>query len=115
MDQQSKQVTQKTFKDKIYVASFFFTTCPGIYPKMRSQLSKVQDQFIDSDKVTNISYLIRPGNDTVDVLQAYAQDNEVVSGKWHLVTGKRKDITPSLESLTLLMKIWVSLLKSKTF
>jgi protein SCO1/2 len=92
MDQQGKQVTQKTFKDKIYVASFFFTTCPGICPKMRSQLSKVQDKFIDNDKVAIISYSIRPGNDTVDVLQAYAQDNEVVSGKWHLVTGKRKDI-----------------------
>jgi protein SCO1/2 len=92
MDQHGKLVTHDTFADKIYVASFFFTTCPGICPKMRSQLSKVQDKFIGDDKVAIISHSIRPGNDTVKVLQQYAQQNDIVSGKWHLVTGKREDI-----------------------
>ena len=92
MDQQGQQVTQNTFKDKIYVASFFFTTCPGICPKMRSQLSKVQDKFIGDDRVAIISHSIRPGNDTVEVLQEYARENNIDSDTWHLVTGKREDI-----------------------
>jgi protein SCO1/2 len=92
MDQQGKQVIQNTFKNKIYVASFFFTTCPSICPKIRSQLSKVQDKFIADAKVAIISHSIRPGNDSVEVLQAYAQENDIVNGKWHLVTGKREDI-----------------------
>ena len=92
MDQQGRQVTQNTFAGKIYVASFFFTTCPGICPKMRSQLAKVQDKFIDDEQVGIISHSIRPGNDTVEVLQTYAQENDIVKDSWHLVTGEREDI-----------------------
>jgi len=92
MNQLGEFVTQDDMKDKIYVASFFFTSCPGICPKMRSQLSNVQKEFINDDDVYMISHSIQPENDTVEVLQEYAVENDIQAGKWHLVTGKRDDI-----------------------
>ena len=92
IDQDAKHVSQNDMQGKIYVASFFFTSCPGICPRMRSQLAKVQAQFIDDNKVSIISHSIQPKNDTVQVLREYADKNGVVSGKWHLVTGERDAI-----------------------
>ncbi|MDD8059225.1 SCO family protein [Shewanella metallivivens] len=92
MDQQGEIVTQDTVKDKIYVASFFFTRCPGICPRMKSQLSKVQSEFIDDDDIMIVSHSIQPGNDTVEVLQQYAQKNHIDAAKWLLVTGDREQI-----------------------
>ena len=92
LNQQGEYVTSSDFDNKVYVASFFFTTCPGICPKMRSQLSQVQEVFADNDNVAIISHSIQPGNDTVEVLQEYAEMHGVKSGKWHLITGERDDI-----------------------
>jgi protein SCO1/2 len=92
LNQEGKIITSDTFKNKIYVASFFFTSCPGICPKMRSQLSKVQHEFLNDDNVLIISHSIQPSTDTVEILKKYADDHGIVSGKWHLITGKREDI-----------------------
>jgi protein SCO1/2 len=92
MNQDGDFVSNETVENKIYVASFFFTSCPGICPKMRSQLAKVQEIYKDDDNVIIISHSIQPSNDTVEVLSHYAKKNDVLSGKWHLVTGKREDI-----------------------
>lgn len=91
-NQQGEIVTKATVKDKVYIANFFFSTCPGICPKMRSNLFKVQEAFMDNDQVVIISHSIQPENDTVEVLQEYAEQNDIVANKWHLLTGKRDDI-----------------------
>ena len=92
VNQDGQTVTQDTFSRKIYVANFFFTTCPGICPMIRSKLSKVQDQFLDDDMVSLVSHSIRPTTDTTAILQDYAQKHGVVSGKWHLLTGDKDAI-----------------------
>lgn len=92
MDQSGEYITNEDMKDKIYVASFFFTSCPGICPRMRSQLSNVQTEFLLDDDVFIISHSIQPETDTVEVLQEYAAKNDIKADKWHLVTGKRDDI-----------------------
>jgi len=92
LNQDGDLITNNTFKNKVYVASFFFTACPGICPKMRSRLSKVQQAFLTNDNVAIISHSIQPANDTVQVLKEYADDHGIKSGKWHLVTGNRDDI-----------------------
>lgn len=92
LNQDGDYISSSTFDEKIYVASFFFTTCPGICPKMRSQLFQVQQEFLDNDNVAIISHSIQPANDTVEVLKKYADDNAIKSGKWHLVTGERDAI-----------------------
>ena len=92
VNQDGQTVTEKTFSTQIYVANFFFTTCPGICPTIRSKLSKVQDQFLDDNMVSIVSHSIRPTTDTISILQDYAQAHGVISGKWHLLTGDKDEI-----------------------
>lgn len=91
-NQDGETVTEKTFEDKIYVADFFFTTCPGICPKMTANMSVLQEAFKDDNDILLLSHSVTPEQDSVAVLKAYAKDKEVISGKWHLVTGARKTI-----------------------
>lgn len=91
-DQDGRMVTKKTFDNKISVVDFFFTTCPGICKKLTSSLVKVQDAFKNDKDVMLLSHSVTPEKDSVAVLKKYAEDNGVISGKWHLVTGKRNEI-----------------------
>ncbi len=92
VDQDSSVVTNKTFDNHFYVANFFFTTCPSICPKMTAKMAEVQDYFETNDQVKFLSHTVTPWIDTVGQLKAYAQAEGVISGKWHLVTGKQADI-----------------------
>lgn len=91
-DQEGDKITGESFENEIYVANFFFSSCPGICPSMRSKLSKVQEKFIDDVDVRILSHSIRPTSDTVSVLKDYAERHNIVSGKWHLVTGEKDKI-----------------------
>lgn len=91
-NQDGRVIDNREIAGRVYVASFFFSTCPGICPAIRSKLAMVQARFIDEDGVRILSHSIRPSTDTVEVLRAYATDNDVVSGKWHLLTGDRDAI-----------------------
>ncbi|MEM7610950.1 MAG: SCO family protein [Pseudomonadota bacterium] len=91
-NQHDQVITQQDTDQKVYVASFFFSTCPGICPKLRSKLKSVQDAFLDNDSVLILSHSIRPGTDTPEVLQHYAETHGVVAGKWHLLTGDQQSI-----------------------
>lgn len=90
--QNGDTITEHTFDDKIYVADFFFTSCPGICPKMTANMNKVQDAFIDNNDVLLISHSVTPDKDSTSVLKWYAENHNVVNGKWHLVTGNRDEI-----------------------
>lgn len=92
VNQNGKEVSQKTFEDKIYVADFFFTTCPGICPKMTANMSILQDEFKDDDEILLLSHSVTPKIDSVPQLKKYALDKGIISDKWHLVTGDRKQI-----------------------
>lgn len=92
LNQLGEVVTQKTFNDKIYITDFFFTTCPGICPKMTGNMAKVQEAFKDDEDVLLLSHSVMPTVDTVSVLNAYAKNYGVIENKWHLVTGDKNDI-----------------------
>lgn len=92
INQAGEAVTARNFEGKIYVANFFFVHCSGICPTMRTNLAKIQQAFLDDDEVLLLSHTVRPETDTAPVLQNYATANEVVPGKWHLVTGTREAI-----------------------
>lgn len=92
VDQDSNAVTAATFADQVYVADFFFTTCPSICPKMSQQMVRLHDAFLDEPAVALLSHSIDPSHDTVAVLRAYAQALGVKSHKWHLVTGEEEAI-----------------------
>ncbi|MFY0712915.1 SCO family protein [Seonamhaeicola sp. NFXS20] len=92
VNQLGDTVTQNTFKDKIYITDFFFTTCPGICPKMTNNMFKVQEAFKNNSQVLLLSHSVMPTTDSVSVLKTYAENNKVIDNKWHLVTGNRDEI-----------------------
>lgn len=91
-NQLGETVTEETFKDKIYVADFFFTTCQGICPKMTANMSLVQNAFLDDSEVLLLSHSVTPDIDNVERLQEFAIERGVVANKWHLITGEKEAI-----------------------
>ncbi len=92
LNQDSLWVSQKDMAGKIYVADFFFTTCPTICPTMKTQLLRTFDKFAEDDRVRILSHTIDPEYDGVRVLKDYAKKLNITSPRWNLVTGKKSDI-----------------------
>ncbi len=91
-NQNGKSITQKNYEGKIYVADFFFTTCPTICPKMTSNMFWLQSQIKNNPKVMLLSHSVTPEIDSVSVLKKYALKKGVIDSKWNLVTGDKKAI-----------------------
>jgi protein SCO1/2 len=92
LDQDSAVVTGDTFKDKIYVADFFFTSCRTICPIMKTQMLRVYDSIENDADVLLLSHTIDPEYDTVGRLHDFAERLGVKSNKWHFVTGAKDSI-----------------------
>ncbi len=92
INQNGDTITQNTYADKIYVADFFFTTCPSICPVMTANLAEVQDEFKDDNEVLLLSHSVTPEIDSVAQLKKYAREKGVIDQKWNLVTGDKKQI-----------------------
>ena len=92
VDQDSSVITNDTFKDKIYVADFFFTSCRTICPIMKTQMKRIYDTIQSKQDVLILSHTIDPEYDTVALLHDFAQRLGVESKKWHFVTGAKDSI-----------------------
>ena len=91
-DQDSSLITNATFKEKIYVSDFFFTSCPSICPLMKVQMLRIYEKYEDNSQVGILSHTIDPEYDNVKVLKEYAERLDVKSSKWHFVTGIKDSI-----------------------
>lgn len=89
IDQDSNVVTKATFKDKIYVSDFFFTSCPSICPIITREMKRIYETFENNDDLMLISHSIDTRRDSVPVLKAYADKLNVDSKKWKFVTGEK--------------------------
>lgn len=92
INQNGKTITQDDYKDKIYVADFFFTTCQTICPIMTGHMVKIQEALKDDHEVLLLSHTVTPEIDTVAQLKKYALEHGVNDLKWNLVTGDKKEI-----------------------
>ena len=91
-NQNGKIISQKDYAGKVYVADFFFTTCPTICPMMTKNMVDVQNALKDNNQVMLLSHTVMPDVDSVPVLKKYAVEHGVDDNKWNLVTGKKEDI-----------------------
>ena len=92
VNQLGDTITKKTFDGRIYVADFFFTTCATICPIMTQHMGEIQKNIKNDPDILLLSHTVTPEIDTVAQLQRYAQKKGVIPGKWHLVTGDKKEI-----------------------
>jgi len=91
-NQNGQTITQDSYKDKIYVADFFFTTCQTICPIMTDHMAEIQNEIINDTEVMLLSHTVTPEIDTVAQLKRYAEKKGVNDKKWNLVTGDKKEI-----------------------
>jgi protein SCO1/2 len=92
INQNGKTITQEDYKDKIYVADFFFTTCQTICPIMTDNMLEVQNKLKNDSTITLLSHSVTPEIDSVAQLKKYALKKGVDDTKWNLVTGEKKEI-----------------------
>jgi protein SCO1/2 len=91
-DQNGNIVTNDSFKDRIYVANFFFCSCPTICPIMIKNMKRLQDSYKDIKWLKLISHTVDPEHDSVPELKKYADKFGIDGAKWHLVTGDREQL-----------------------
>jgi len=91
-NQNGETITQDFYRNKIYVADFFFTTCPTICPVMTENMVYLQSQIANDNDVLLLSHSVTPDIDSVAQLKKYSLEKGVIDKKWNLVTGEKKQI-----------------------
>ena len=91
-NQNGEKITNKNYKDKIYVADFFFTRCQTICIAMAYNMSELQDFYKNDDDILFLSHSVTPVIDSVAALKEYADRKGVIDGKWNITTGAKTHI-----------------------
>jgi protein SCO1/2 len=92
VDQDSQLITNDYFAGKVYIADFFFTSCPTICPKVKQQMLRVYEKYKGDERVALLSHTIDVKRDTVAKLKRYAEGLGADSPQWRFVTGDKKEI-----------------------
>jgi protein SCO1 len=92
LNQDSIWVSEKDMEGKIYIADFFFTTCPTICPKMKTQLLRIYERYATNDQIRILSHSIDPDFDKPYILRQYASRLDVKAPRWNMLTGDKKAI-----------------------
>lgn len=88
-DQNNKKISNTNFNGKVYVAEFFFSTCPSICPIMNRNMVSIQNEFFGNPNFGIASITINPQNDTPEVLKKHAKELGATSLNWHFLTGDK--------------------------
>lgn len=90
LNQDSLIISNEDYSKNVYVAEFFFTSCPSICPIMNKNMKRVEERFGDRIDFGIASFTIDPERDTPSVLKSYAEDYGVFSQNWHFLTGEKE-------------------------
>ncbi|WP_418264777.1 SCO family protein [Flavobacterium faecale] len=91
-NQHDVSISNDSYKGKVYVLEFFFTTCPSICPKMNQNMLVLEQKFFGNPNFGIASITIDPGQDTAEVLKNHAELLGVKSSNWHFLTGDKAEI-----------------------
>jgi len=91
-NQNGETITNQDYKGKVYVAEFFFTTCPSICPIMNRNMVTIQNEFYGNPNLGIASFSINPEFDTPEILKDYAESYKITNPNWHLLTGDKTEI-----------------------
>lgn len=92
ISQDGKEFVLDSLAGTVYVADFFFTSCPGICPVMTNQLARVQKAFIKDHNFKVISFSVDPARDSIAALREYAKNHNAIPGKWFFLRAEKSDI-----------------------
>lgn len=98
VNQHGDTITNDTYKGKVYVVEFFFTSCPTICPIMNKRLVDLQNDFMNKNDFGIASISITPDIDTPKVLKQYTTKYGITHKNWHLLTGKPNEYVYKLSN-----------------
>ena len=91
-NQNGKPVSEKDLKDKVVVASYFFTTCRGICPEMNGNMKKVYEHFKNERDFLILSHTCDPETDSVPRIKRYADSIGANPAVWIFLTGRKDSL-----------------------
>jgi protein SCO1/2 len=92
INQHNDTISNVDYRESIYVANFFFTTCPTICPIMTNKMKYVQDELSVYPNIKFLSHTVNPEDDSPEKLFEYAQSMQADLSNWNFVTGERQEI-----------------------
>lgn len=92
LNQDSTEITDKAFNNSIYIADFFFTSCPSICPIMHRNMLKIYDKYKGNDELMFLSHSIDFKYDKPSVLKNYAEKLGVSGKQWQFASGSKESI-----------------------
>ena len=100
INQDNDTITKDSLTGSIYVANFFFTSCPSICPIMTRNMSYLQDKLSVFPNIRFLSHTVDPVNDTPEKLRSYVslmqQKNININlSNWDFVTGDKDKLYQS--------------------
>jgi protein SCO1/2 len=92
INQEDTTLSSAEMRGKVYVANFFFSSCPTICPAMNYNLKQVQDRFLGYEDIYFLSFTVDPEYDSPAVLKEYEEKIGAVNGRWFFLTGEKEAI-----------------------
>lgn len=84
--------TEKDMLGKVSVVEYFFTTCPGICPKMNANMKTVYEVFKNEPDFMVVAHTCDPERDSAARLKTYADSMKIDTHKWVLLTGRKDSL-----------------------
>jgi len=91
-NQDGQQITERHVEGKVYVAEYFFTTCPSICPMLNTNMKKIYEAFKDEPGFMILSHTVDPETDNVTRLKWYADSMHVNTQRWIFLTGRKDSL-----------------------
>ncbi len=92
LNQDSIIINQDSLNNKIYVADFFFTSCPSICPIMKKQMLRAYDKYKGNAEVKFLSHTIDPKHDSIAVLKNFSNKLGVNAKQWYFLYGDKETV-----------------------
>lgn len=91
-NQDGQRTTEQTVEGKVYVAEYFFTTCPSICPMLNTNMMKIYEAYRDEPGFMILSHTVDPDNDNPARLKRYADSLHVNTQRWVFLTGRKDSL-----------------------
>src|SRR5205823_5641554 len=79
------RISENDFDGRIHVASFIYTKCAAVCPRVQTAVRSMPGVVI-------VSYTVTPDDDTPQALAEFGARRGIDSSRWWLVTGQREQI-----------------------
>jgi protein SCO1/2 len=91
-NQDGQRTTEQSVEGKVYVAEYFFTTCPSICPMLNTNMMKIYEAYKDEPDFMILSHTVDPDNDNAAKLKRYSDSLHVNTQRWVFLTGRKDSL-----------------------